>query len=730
MPRLEETTKRLRNARKTVEKLDAFRFTKSEEIPAELMEKLVSITTDTFYQKYEKTMSQLESLKHRFSRDEINISFVGRAGQGKSLVLQRISGLEGDVIPSADGMDCTGARSVISNRPGVETKAEIIFYSEREFVDIVNLYLRKIFNSEIYCISSLSEIKRLDIEELRHKVSYDQVEENSLFTHLEKYITHAQELQAKLGTRETISKGEIESYVAQYSSKNPEQKFYTYLGVKGANIISTFPCTQCGKIVLVDTIGTGATSLGVDEEMLRTVKEDSDAIILMMRPAPLRPRLSSEDYKLVESISAAVSPEYAKQMLFWLINRVETPNGSNVRSIPEIMGQLRKQDLPVAQYLDVNCWKQEEVEEKFLLPVLKQMSSNLSSIDRMILERMNEELVALEQAFHAISSRIERALGASVNPDERREFHGRIKKTISRMTNAIRDLYLQKDKEKEHPCEVLREAAAVKLKDILIHIPSREDIMQRLNDGTINQHNALEQLANQLRLQIINDFLELNGALHQIVQDMKGEVIHILANEEIGRLGCILGVSTAEPDVWIQSFQGKLDETRFPLLQKALMPLEEFDLRMENFLIYKVRCCLQPIDWSANTQPPQLYNGLDDKEALAEEIESQLRYFLEIVHQKIEDELSDFYVFPNTALYAVLRDFYDRAVCASKGDDISVETEWQYLYEDMIPRIWAKEHKEYVDIAGCAEEWRLLTENINVCAVDRYFLIKIQKENV
>ena len=153
------------------------------------------------------------------------------------------------------------------------------------------------------------------------------------------------------------------------------------------------------------------------------------------------------------------------------------------------------------------------------------------------------------------------------------------------------------------------------------------------------------------------------------------------------------------------------------------MPLEDFDLKMENFLIYKVRCCLKPIDWSINVQPPQLKNGLDRKEQLADEIESHLRDFLEDVHQGISDELEDFYSFPNTALFAVLRDFYDRAVCAQDSSGKSVKTEWQYLYEDKIPMVWAEEHNTYAAIAGRAEEWRILTEDVHSCAADGYFLI-------
>lgn len=730
LPHIKGAMERAQKAKKAVDHLNFFRSGQIDSLPPELVEKLASISTDAFERQYGIIMARLESLLQRFSREEINISFVGRAGQGKSLVLQRISGLEGDVIPSADGSDCTGARSIISNSPGTETRAEITFYTEREFIDIVNNYLRAVLGPSAYQVGSVSAISNINMDDLKSRVRYDQVTETSLLLHLEKYVQHVQEIQDKLGSCVAISKNEIEFYVAQYNSKNTEQKYYTYLGVKQANILSSFPCSQCGKIVLVDTIGTGATSLGVEEEMLRTVKEDSDAVVLMMRPDALRPRVEAEDYQFIEKISRAVTPEYAKQMLFWLVNRVETGKAPNAAQIPEIMDQLKKQDLPVAQYLNVDCWRQDEVEDRLLIPVLEQLSSNLSNIDKMILSGANEQLAALEQAYHIISSRMERAIGASVNMDERRQFRHQIDRTIFSMTNQLRNLYLQREKEKELPFLPFKEAASVKLKNVLMNLPSKETIMRWLNDGTITQFNALEQLSNQLRLQIINDFLELNNTLHKITLDIKREVIHVLADEDKGKLGLLICPEGVDANAWLDALRNKLDENQFALIRSALQPLEEFDLRMENFLIYKVRCCLQPIDWSINDQPPQLFNKLDNKEALTDEIDSQLRYFLEDVHQKIENELLDFYVFPNTAIFAVLRDFHDRAAFARIEDGDTVVDQWRYLYEDMIPIIWEEEHIAYTASASRAEEWNTLTKSINECAVDGYFLIDIKEEAI
>lgn len=727
LPQLETVMDRVEKAKQQVDRLEAFRTTQCDEMPPELMAKLASISTDKFYHEYQSSMERLNNLHQRFSRDRINISFVGRAGHGKSLVLQRISGLEGDVVPSADGSDCTGARSVISNHPGGETRAEITFFTEKELVDIVNVYLREIFKSGSYTVTSARDISALNMKEIRDKISIGQVMEKTLLEHLQKYVEHIHEFQDKFGKHITIPKEKIESYVAQYSSKDHSVKYYNYLGVKSANILASFPYSQCGKIVLVDTIGTGATSLGVEEEMLQIVRNDSDAIILMMRPEPIRPRPSSEDYHLIHKVTEAVSPEYARQMLFYLINCVATGKATNIHCIPEFKNNIRNFEYPIAKILYVDIWDQKEVEEKLLIPVLEQMSSKLAGIDQLIIDNANQQLAALEQAYLSISACVDRALGASINQDERRAFHPRITEVIAKVTNEIRKLYIKHDEEKGAPCTVLEEAGAEKLKNILRGLPSKETILERLNDGTIIQFDALQQLTNQLRLQIINDFLGLNMVLHDIVLKMKREVAGILSGEA-GGLGKVIGASLDDPEIWLQGLKNSLDETQFPLLRDALQPLEDFHLRMENFLIYKVRCCLKSIDWSANIQPPQLVNGPGNQEALAEEIDSVLRHQLEIVHQNIANELSDFYSFPNTAIYAVLRDFYDRIAFARTQDGQTVELEWQYLYEDKIPFIWPEEHSRYIAAAGRAEEWRALTETIHAYAKEGYFLIGTAKE--
>lgn len=234
----------------------------------------------------------------------------------------------------------------------------------------------------------------------------------------------------------------------------------------------------------------------------------------------------------------------------------------------------------------------------------------------------------------------------------------------------------------------------------------------------------MQKLTDELRLQIINDFLTLNVPLHDIVLNMKRKVVHVMAAD--GLLGGIVDANPDNPDDWLAVLYRKLDPLDHQLIMDALYPLMKFDMSTENFLIYRVRRCLYPIDWSLMDQPPQLFNGLTDRDALVEEIDNILRSSLENVRRGIDKELDEFYSFPNTAVFAAFHDFYDRAA-VSDEEGMSVKDQWTYLYEDKIPMIWPEEHQAYAAAAGQAEEWRVLTEDIGACAEDKYFLIEMKE---
>lgn len=689
----------------------------------DIAEKLRSISVKKFKDSYKQIQDILSQLENRFSREQIHISFVGRAGQGKSLVMQSISGLSGNVIPSSDGEDCTGAKSIITNRAGHKVTAEITFYTRQEYQNIVNKYLLEIFETGQYEIDSVDEIKMLKQKNLRSQVDATSAKKQALYVQFEKYIEHSEEVLPLLGTVKTILADEIENYVAQYSSKNKSQKYFMYLGVKVANIFCTFPCAQCGKIVLVDTIGLGSTALDIREQMLETVSNDSDAIVLMTRPDAQRPSVVQDDIDIVADISEKMTAEYTRQMMFWIVNRVSNGSGENVEGIPAVLNQLKRMtDFPVAAFLEVDCKNSKDVEENLLIPVLEKLSVNILKMDQLMIKNAQEQLNKVYQEYHIIAERAGRAFSASIDQDARREFDNKISKTYKKMTNSIRDLYLNEPYGgyRNKPCEELESAIEEKLLNIIRGIPEKGEVLKLLNDGSINQHNAYEKLTDKIRLNIINDFLELNVTLHDLAMKMKCYIVHCLADESQGRLGYLISACPDDADSWLHDFILYLKgDPNYEIIAEAVQKLMDFDIKMESFLIYRVRAHLDVIDISIS-HGPKLQGSLAEKEILADNIVFWLTHNLEIVYKEIREEMKPLYNYPNSALWAVVKDFYDRIVYAYKegekserSREIGAKDAWRYLYEDSIAHIWQKEYNEYHAKKGVSERWNMLMNEIH-----------------
>ncbi len=78
----------------------------------------LKIDLHSFQLKQAKLREAFRNIEERFSRKTINIAVIGGARQGKSKLLQTISGLSNEVIPAFDTSDCTGATSMIKNVKG------------------------------------------------------------------------------------------------------------------------------------------------------------------------------------------------------------------------------------------------------------------------------------------------------------------------------------------------------------------------------------------------------------------------------------------------------------------------------------------------------------------------------------------------------------------------------------------------------------------------------------
>ena len=679
--------------------------------------KLQMISLNAFYKAYKEYKQRLLMLKSRFEREHLHISLVGSARQGKSLVIQNISGLDKSIIPSSDGSDCTGAKSVITNTDNDNVEAKITFYSEAEICEIVNCYLERICQDSYTPVYSIDQFHSIPVDTIRNQIGR-RAEEQQLLMHLQNYIDHIPEIRNLLGQVITVPQDAIESYVAQYKHDDFNQKYWKYLGVKSADIRCRFPYADTGKIVLLDTIGIGTTSLGVEDSMLRTVEEESDAIVFMFRPDPLGPRLSSTEVAIIDKISARVSEEYANEMLFWVINKVEEGKGRNIDYISSVIEQIQYQKFPVSEMLQVNCLSQTEVEQKLLIPVLSKMSQKIDVVDNLLAERVHNAAMDVYDAFAKISMAFDDVRCNAVSQDMIEAMEPTIRKTyrtdlLNNLHNRCREYKLLRDQ----PCEEFQAAVAETLKQMFSFVPEEEEILDLLNMGTLTQHNALEHCTNRIRLEIIDAFTALDSTLSELVNRMKVEILSIYADPDKGKLAAIAG-DVDDPADWIDRFiertKGKTD---YPIIADALLKFKDFQCSVQGFMIYEVRNKLDRIDYSLQQQMPTLRNGLDNKPALAAEINTILMNEIEEVHNNLESTMKSLYHIPNRAMFAAIKDLCDRCAFEDRPQitKLDVQSEWRKLYRKWTAEIWRDEYAAKQSAHELSEAFNTLADRVKQC---------------
>jgi chromosome segregation ATPase len=89
----------------------------SLDIDGETIGRLQELNLSTIQSDISDEVNALSKLRNRFSRNTLNIGVVGRARQGKSRLLQSLSGLSTNEIPTGDRSHCTGVRSTIHHNP-------------------------------------------------------------------------------------------------------------------------------------------------------------------------------------------------------------------------------------------------------------------------------------------------------------------------------------------------------------------------------------------------------------------------------------------------------------------------------------------------------------------------------------------------------------------------------------------------------------------------------------
>lgn len=691
--------------------------------------------------KLGKTIDELSKLKNRFSRRALRIAFIGRERQGKSTFIKTITGLQDKVIPAYSGDSCTGAVSVIHNAQG-PLKVEVEYFTEPEFLAIVNDKLKKFFPGKSMSIGSLPYLKSLTLPPTIDIPDSSLISEYMKFK--KSYVDHFDDYYQLIGQGRISyeDENEIAQHVAQYEEfpqevpgsekevKNDGStvwrcSYYKYVAVKSVDIYTPFQVADNQKIELVDTIGIGsaADTQAIEEEMFRVLREDCDAAVNIFRPGKTAD-YPDEQTNLLNSLRANLPDRDPDKWIVYVVNRASHGDFKNDASVDSVMPRITailngyKEKCPVAWAHDVIGDNLQDISDKLINPLLALIGQNLDELDDNLTKQAADlsqsaynECVALLKATNEITSSDTSGdaltlFDEKLFPDLEKDFN-RAMNDLDEGGYAIH---------KEDPYELIEAEYANIIDNIDTHVPTEESIYEMIQTSALLPADTLfNNLAEQWRNDIFSDFEKVTaGIMDDLQEKVKADVTNALYTQGLlGRLPIKDGPSAT----WLQNLIVQyVDQQTYPNLYEAFMYILNYRISIEGYVEYKVAHSLNIIDRTSSEFIPYGGERPEDFKERAEQVWQELINRILHIQNSMKMWIDDFSKIPNHSAYSRVHKFHVRVATDEDG-----KKEFKRLYRKNRGLIWSSELQNASNAEKAYGRWTTCTKELqNVTIIENF----------
>ncbi len=684
----------------------------------------------------DNAMQKLTDYSRRAGREYVNIGVVGAARSGKSLALQTATGLSDKVIPSSDADDCTGVASVISNVPGHKMEVTLTFKTREEMKQLAQDYLNAMITdpAKRIILTSMEDIASLDLSRNGHVASrLDPGSSGGVYMkYLHRLVDHFHEWAPYAGRTEPLvlhDENEIITYVAQHNGRHmnaPDRvNYYRYQVVKSCEIVCPFPQEELGKIRLIDTIGIGDNALNIIPTMLKTIRDECDAVILLTMPADSAGGGLNASFKgLYDIIYENCRDRSLNDWLFHLVNHVSEPvkneKGEVTHAVNTSHAIAACQTISQSNWFGhepklVNVSRQAEM-QPFLMEMLETLSTRLDKVDDVF---RRDTQSALQEAHVTVSS-----LSAAVSRLIRQSVTGSVQ-TNQLLLKLINDK-CREDHEKLHrlgyswkqkrnfACDSVKNAADGILNGMMqgAYLPKVEEIEEALHRQQIL--SVFTQYMNNIRNHVKYEFQTINLQLQKEVEDMITEVAHVLRND-MGLSRLTPANMDDDPVTWMRNFaQDKM--VNYECLFRAMDTINKFELSVKGFLSSEVREALTVLDPDLRVNIPSVQGSCDRHIAI--NIYDELDRMLVSSAIQLRRSMEHLSIQPNRALSAEVEDFVDRMLYAQDAN-----LQWQQFYMGEAGVLWAEEIAANHQSAGSYSRWNALLNAVKDCAAPSIYTL-------
>lgn len=690
-------------------------------------------------------LEALVKLKERFCRKTLNIGVVGRAKQGKSRLLQSLTGLTGAEIPDGERHDCTAVRSLISHNPNEETCAEVWFHSEQSFLnEVIRPYYEKLRLSEKpktideFATQPLPLLPSDDPKYPEQGAMYEQLAQ--YHRHWDKYSHLLQQPSPR-----RISKDQIRDYVAQetpYGQRiffNPSEnswkdamrgshtltsnvrvtltqppglgnppvarQFY-YLAVRELKIVCKYPHADVEQIAFVDMPGLGDTGICNQQHLMRILGQQVDVILFVRMPKSTGDYWTDIDVQLYDTVRAAQPDLPINLWSFMILNRTEIDSRfrNNSKSCQDLAMDIDNKNIRVVECITANCAHTQEA-EKVLERVLDYLKAKITDLDHKYAFLCQQRLILLQNRVKVELEKVSKALDLATHDDIHRFALLEVKfnELWGTLTNSLEKLLKELWKKREAVDMDFKKQVEVALQACRSDtgIPSIQEIEQRFcveKSYTI----VYEKYLNEIRGHLSKHLLLLDIGLERSLDKVKSQVAQVLI--EKGQLGKLTQATGTE---FIADIAAQIPDELIPgiasQLKYGFQTLAEFKLSYRGLLQYRIRKYLdgltpnEPATLKLSASPSAEQVLLNLKIAYAETLGKCERALKELLNQ------------PSLAIYAIVEEFID---CTLRTQN--VESEWRIFLQDVREQIW----QEFQPLGDGAERSLTPMPSARLCRTD------------
>jgi len=415
--------------------------------PAELREALML----PFAQAREgaaEAVRLLRVLEARLARDTVNIGVSGQARVGKSTLLQSVSGLGDDQIPTGQALPVTAVRSRIFHAPDLR-RATLRLHSFDTFVaDVVAPYHAELdiaglpgspeeFRHWPYPKlwqppgSPASDEHGRRADGLRLTAAPDEVGPDGTSADRPSWVTMLNRLRAMqasfptyehdlTGGERVLPLEELRPWVAyptnaeeQHAQRIGQSAVRRYLAVRDVRIDCPFPHAQVRHLGIVDLPGLGEFAARADEHHVGGLQNEVDVVLLVKRPVEGMAYWGDADARALDLIDSARGFVDRRDFVVLVLNTGDTVEALVTALRDHIRGQVNS-GVPdqFFQVLECDAADAGDVFARVLTPVLAHLAVRMPAMDADAVAGTRGELRAVAQRIVTLTDDVARVLAS------------------------------------------------------------------------------------------------------------------------------------------------------------------------------------------------------------------------------------------------------------------------------------------------------------------------------